>query len=312
MINKAVVVVLSLFCGLIFSSCSDSGVETKKREIFVSIPPVAFIAKSIAGDKVIISTMIPKGHSPHDYTPAPRQIAQLQSCSAYMTIGLPFEKQVIEPMFSSDKSRIINISTGIVRRKIDQEHEHDHHKHNSECDHDHDHEADKTTENLDPHIWLSPENDIKIAKNTAEALSKLYPADAAYFQQNYQKFEKQFMALNSGLKKILEPYKGEVFYVYHPAFGYFADAYKMKQEAVEIEGKSPTPKHLNEMIAAARKDKVKIILVQPQFNQRSADVIARALDAKVMELDPLTDNLVDFYHRFAAALAEGTAGDRAK
>ncbi len=66
------------------------------------------------------------------------------------------------------------------------------------------------------------------------------------------------------------------------------------------------------MIAAARKDKVRIILVQPQFNQRSADVIARALDAKVMELDPLTDNLVDFYHRFAAALAEGTARDRAK
>ena len=294
---------------LFLCSCSDNSGNPKRKEVFVSIPPIAYIVKAVAGDRVKICTMIPKGRSPHDYTPAPRQVALLQSCKAYFTIGMPFEKQVIKPMFQDQPDQLVDISSGIIRREIDHEHTHDHHHCNNKCDHGHNGES---TDNLDPHIWLSPQNDIILARNATAALKRLYPKDAEYFQQNYLKFEQQFKALDIGLKKILEPFKGDVFYVYHPAFGYFADAFGMKQEAVETEGKSPTPKHLNELIAAARKDKVRIIMVQPQFNERCADVIAKALGARVMTLDPLTDNLVDFYHKFAAALAAGTSGKKKK
>jgi zinc transport system substrate-binding protein len=296
---------IGCLCCLLSLSCSDNGSRVKHKEVFVSIPPIAFIVKAVSGDRVKVCTMIPKGRSPHDYTPAPRQVAQLQDCRAFFTIGLPFEKQVIKPIFSEKPDRLIDISTGILRREIDHEHQHDHHSCNESCDHGHN---DASTSNLDPHIWLSPVNDSILAKNAAAALSRLFPEDADYFQSNYKKFDHKLKALNAGLQKILKPYKGQVFYVYHPAFGYFADAFGMKQEAVETEGKSPTPKHLNELIAAARKDKVKIILVQPQFNERCADVIARALNAKVMQLDPLTDDLFDFYHKFAAVLVSGSSG----
>lgn len=299
--------VVMAFCGVLLCSCSDNGPKPESKIIFVSVPPIAFIVKAVAGDRVKVCTMIPKGRSPHDYAPAPGQVAQLQDCRAYFTIGMPFEKQVIKPLFKSHPERLADISTGVKRREIDHEHNHAHHICTDKCDHGHD---DASGDNLDPHIWLSPLNDCLLAKNTAAALSRLYPNDAKYFQQNCQKFEHQMKALNAGLLKLLQPHKGEVFYVYHPAFGYFADAFGMKQEAVETEGKIPSPKHLNELIAAARKDKVKIILVQPQFSERCADVIAKALDATVMPLDPLTDNLFDFYQKIAAVLVDGTSGNK--
>lgn len=306
-VGNALLAFVLMCLSLILSSCSDNGNVTNRQEIFVSIPPVAFIVKAIAGDKVKVCTMIPEGKSPHDYSPFPRQVALLQNCKAYFTIGMPFEKQVIESLFKDHRDRLVDISKGIKRREIDQEHTHSHHVHTESCQHE-DEDGDK--DHLDPHIWLSPANDIILTRNATAELCRLFPEHAAVFKANGQALEKRFTVLQKGLEKLLAQRKGEVFYVYHPAFGYFADAFGLKEEAVETGGKSPSPKHLNEMIAAARKDKVKIIFVQPQFNQRCADVIARALDANVMPLDPLSDDLFDFYHKITAALVEGTSGKK--
>ena len=79
----SVLLVLTLaIMSLVLCSCSDSNNSAKREEVFVSIPPMAYIVKSIAGDKVKVCTMIPEGRSPHDYTPAPRQVALLQNCKA--------------------------------------------------------------------------------------------------------------------------------------------------------------------------------------------------------------------------------------
>lgn len=293
---------------IVLCSCSDSGSGNKRQEVFVSIPPLACIVKTIVGDKVKVSTMIPEGRSPHDYTPAPRQVALLQNCKAYLTIGMPFEKQVIKSLFKDHPDRLINISKGIKRREIEHEHDHAHHVHTESCKHE---DEDDDKDHLDPHIWLSPANDVILTRNATAELCRLYPEYAAEFKTNGEALEKRFSGLQKGLEKLLASRKGEVFYVYHPAFGYFADAFGLKQEAVETGGKSPSPKHLNELIAAARKDKVKIIFVQPQFSQRCADVIAKALDANVMPLDPLSDDLFDFYNKITAALVEGATGKKA-
>ena len=83
------------------------------------------------------------------------------------------------------------------------------------------------------------------------------------------------------------PYRGRSFYVFHPAFGYFADAYHLRQESVEIEGKSPTPRQLVRLLQQARADGVKIIFLQPQFNQQMAASIAQSLGGAVMPMDDM-------------------------
>ena len=94
--------------------------------------------------------------------------------------------------------------------------------------------------------------------------------------------------------------------VFHPAWGYFAKTYGLKQVPVEIEGKEPKPAQLKHLIEEARKDGIKVIFVQPQFSARSAETIARAIDGQVVLADPLhpdwAGNLREQAARFKAAL----------
>ena len=95
--------------------------------------------------------------------------------------------------------------------------------------------------------------------------------------------------------------------MFHPAFGHFAKAYGLKQEAVESQGKSPGPKHITELIARAKAAGAKVIFVQPQFSQRSAEIIAKRIGGRVVPLDPLSgdyiNNLEHIAEEFQKALA---------
>ncbi len=94
------------------------------------------------------------------------------------------------------------------------------------------------------------------------------------------------------IQKMLEPYRGRSFYVFHPGFGYFADAYGLKQEAVEAGGRSPTPKQLRVLIEQVQADGVKTIFVQPQFAPQSAQVVAEAIGGKVVPINGLGKDVV--------------------
>lgn len=78
--------------------------------------------------------------------------------------------------------------------------------------------------------------------------------------------------------------------VFHPAWGYFARAYGLKQIPVEIEGKTPKPMLLKSLINFAGQNQIREIFVQPQFSQKSAAIIAKAIDGRVTPLDPLAEN----------------------
>ena len=91
---------------------------------------------------------------------------------------------------------------------------------------------------------------------------------------------------------MLAPYRGRSFYVFHPGFGYFADAYGLKQEAVEAGGRSPTPKQLRALIEKAQADGVKTIFVQPQYAPQSAQVVAEAIGGKVVAINGLGKDVI--------------------
>ena len=105
----------------------------------------------------------------------------------------------------------------------------------------------------------------------------------------------------------MEPYIGEQFYVFHPAFGYFGHTYGIDQVAIELNGNSPTPKELSAFIAAANEKNVKVLFTQPQFDPRAAEIVAKTLGAKVVALDPLAPDVLANLKRIADAIAAGFA-----
>jgi zinc transport system substrate-binding protein len=78
--------------------------------------------------------------------------------------------------------------------------------------------------------------------------------------------------------------------VFHPSWGTFAHTYGLKQVPIEVEGKSPKPAKLKELIQRARSSRIKVIFVQPQFSSKSAQQLSKAIGGRVAVVDPLAQD----------------------
>lgn len=296
---------------------------TTPMQVFVSIPPQKWLSDQIGGKLVTTSVLVSKGQDPHTFEPSPKQIAGLSNSRIYFTIGMEFEQQIagklekaVTTMTMVDAARTIDKipATAHEDGEHHQEHgdaghaehaEHDGHAdHDAESGHGHHHAGD------DPHVWLSPANLIAMAQVMAEAMSEADPGNASIYRQNLEATRAMLTEIDREISTALAPYKGATFYVFHPSFGYFAKEYGLHQEAVEIEGKSPTPRQLTTLIARAKEDAVRIIFVQPQFDTKSASAVAAAIGGVVEPLDALAEdvpgNLRTMAMQISKALAQST------
>jgi len=265
--------------------------ETKSPlRVTVSIPPQAALVRQLAGPLAKVSVLLPAGKSPHDYAPLPSQVTELADSNLFFTVGMPFEKTIADKMRGQTAGSIVDMSAGIKRRMAVE-----------------DHDGDEDASLGDPHVWTTPENLRLMAANACAALCRAEPAHAVEFKANYEKFSAQMTALDHKLAAELAPFRGHVLYVYHPAFGYFTDRYGLKQEAIEEQGKDPSPKQIMNLIAAARKAGVKVILVQKQFNTRSAEKIAAAIHGHVLAVDNLDPDVVRMIMNIADAVKLGVS-----
>jgi zinc transport system substrate-binding protein len=293
---------------------------------FVGIPPQAYVVERIGGKHVAAQVLVKPGQDPHTFEPSPRQMMALGRARIYFEVGMPFEKQLLAKIRQARPDLVVvDTSRGIKKRMMvghhhDEADEQDHAQgevsaaapsqregpaHADEAGHREEGEAEREEE-ADPHVWLSPPLLKVQAQNVAAALIAADAANAPDYRRNLDAFLKDVDATDERVRNVLAPYKGQSFYVFHPAFGYFGDAYGLTQEAVEVEGKSPSPRQLAELIRKARADGVHIIFVQPQFASASASAVAAAIDGAVVPMDPLAKdvlkNLDDMAVKIQAAL----------
>ena len=158
---------------------------------------------------------------------------------------------------------------------------------------------------------MAPPTLALMAESIAATLVRVDPAHAAAYEANLRETLAELEALDGELRALLAPYEGKTFYIYHPALGYFAQAYGLHQKAVEFEGKKPTPRQLQELVAQARSDGARVIFVQPQFDVRSAESIAEAIGGSVVTLDPLRADVFANLREIAAELAEAFSRENA-
>ena len=263
--------------------------------IFVSIPPAQYLVEKIGGAHVEVQVLVGAGRTPHTFEPTPRQIVALSRAKAFFTIGLPFESQIATKILGVDTGLIVRpIDAGIRKRVMEHGQGHQH----LELD------DDIEQEGFDPHIWLAPALVKQLAGNICDALCDMAPDTAEEFRENLAAFEKEIDATDEDIREILEPYHGRRIVTFHPAFGYFCDAYGLKQVAVELAGKSPTPKQQVALIEQAKVDAMRVIFVQPQFDTQFALTIASAIGGKVVPLDSLEKDILANLRSMAERMAE--------
>lgn len=277
---------------------------------FVSILPQAFFVGTIGGEYVDAHVMVGPGQSPHTYEPTSRQLSELEGSQVYFSIGVAFEASLLPRIERNFKGvRIVDTSKGIALRSMLE-----HHEENAGTSaagssagaesgpHSHD------TGAFDPHVWLSPRLGIAIARNIRDALVEIDSVHARIYAENFDRLETELNDVDTEIARLLSPYKGREFFVFHPAYGYFADAYGLTQVAIEAQGGAPGPKHLAEVIDRAKAQGARVIFVQPQISPTYAQAVAKAVGAQVVPLDPLamnyTENLLHMAHKLAETYQE--------
>ncbi len=266
-------------------------------EVFVSILPQRFFVNAIAGGRPSVGVMVEPGQEPHTFEPTPRQMAELAQARLYLSIGVAFEKSLLPRIESNNPDlRIVDIREGIELRQMEASGE----ENPSGAAEAHDHEE----QGLDPHVWMSPRLAERLALNTCNALIELDPAGRQRYEQGYRELAGKLEALHQEIEAALAPYRGREIFVYHPAYGYFADEFGLRQVAVETGGSEPSARQLARLIEMARQRGVKVIFVQPQFSQSGARAVAEAIGGAVVSLDPLAEDYLDNMRRVAAKIAE--------
>jgi zinc transport system substrate-binding protein len=273
---------------------------------FCSIPPEQYLIDRIGGNHVTVHVMVGPGQSPHTFEPTPRQMASLADTDVYFAIGLPFEREILDGAQELNPGLlVVDASEGIPRRQIDGERD-------DQRGDEHGHQGDAThleSEGLtDPHIWLSPRNAVHMARSICHALAGLSPELKDYFDANLEVLVSDLNKLDEELTKTLKPLAGESIYVFHPAFGYFTDAYGLKQIPVEMGGTEPSARELVSLTDKAKEDGVHVIFVQPQFSRKSAEAIAREIGGAVVPIDPLSSSYLENLRSIAAEIRKALAG----
>jgi ABC-type Zn uptake system ZnuABC Zn-binding protein ZnuA len=186
--------------------------------------------------------------------------------------GLEFWAEKIIRSSRNEKLIIIDSSSGISLIK----------KHD-------DHHQAHGSSGFDPHIWLDPVIAGSIVTKIEKALSETDPQGAEFYKKNASIYRDRLAQLDKDIARRVQAFRIKEYVTFHSAWNYFSGRYGLKVAGVieESPGKEPNPKHLERIVREITRIGNKTVFVEPQFNPKIADAIARECGARVLYLDPI-------------------------
>jgi len=231
------------------------------------------VVKQIAGESVVVHTLMPPGTDPHHFEPSARQLAGLSRASIIFINGLGLES-FLDPFLAGSAGRkstaplIVDLSAGIHPLST-----HDHHH----DDHDHNH----SDANADPHIWVNPMNVAVWADHISAALSKMLPEHADLFQSRAERYRLQLVELDDWIRQSVQeiPVDQRLLVTDHSMLGYFADRYGFEEVGMILPSFSttaePSARELARLNDTIRKRGIRAIFIGMSANPIMAERLAR-------------------------------------
>jgi zinc transport system substrate-binding protein len=255
-------------------SCSRKGNYAGERIITVSIAPFKYFVEQIAGNDFKVNIMVPSGADPHIYEPFPEQINRLRKSEAYISNGyLSFELTWLDRFYQTNPT-MKRLSLGDKIDPIVSKHQHN-------GDH---------IEGADPHYWVSPKCALIMASSVKELICDLNPSQKQKYEANFQSLVLKIQEVDDKAREYFTGVRNKSFMIYHPNLAYLAREYGLEEIPVEFEGKEPPPSRIKELIDRARRDSLKIIFVQREYDTKNAKAIAGEIGAELKIIDPLSED----------------------
>jgi zinc/manganese transport system substrate-binding protein len=255
---------------------------TAAIKVITSTQDLAAIVSEIGGDKVSVESLARGYQDPHFVEPKPSFVIKLYSADLLVVVGRDLEVAWLPALITqsrnaklqpggagyldaSQTARILDMPTGPITRAMGDVHPQG-----------------------NPHYWLDPENGRRIAKALQEKLTQLSAADAGYFAQRYDDFARRLTGAEGRWKAALTPYRGTRIVTYHRSWTNFAEAFGL-QVVGYVEPKPgipPSPAHTLNLIHEMNRQGIGVILVEPYFDLKTPNAIARDTGARVLVMPP--------------------------
>lgn len=316
-------VAAALWLLLAAASCGSRKESDTRPVIAVSFESQKEIVERIAGDEYRVVALLPPGSDPEMFDPDMRVMKALEKAEIYLTTStLGFEQQVGERIRANYPSlKVTDLTTGIDILM---------HTHelasasgapggHSGCmedadghDHGHDHGREErhgasSHQVGDPHLMSSLRNAETVARNVAEALSALNPANAAEYYARCSALAAELHRDDLLTDSLLTASgaKGGMIVVMHPSLSYYARDYGILQLPLETDGKEATPRQLEQRLRLAADGHPLALFYEAGHSERQAREIARSLGTQAY---PVMLNGSDFIGRIndvTHAIAKG-------
>ncbi|MGB5099692.1 MAG: zinc ABC transporter substrate-binding protein [Methanothrix sp.] len=251
----------------IASSADSSGIASGKIKVATTIAPLGDFVKAVGGEKVEVTVVVPPGAEPHTFEPTPSLMMDMAKTDLYVMNGAGLEFWM-DKLLQANKMIVVDSSQGIA---LIQESEGE----------------------MDPHVWISLRNAAMQVKNICSGLIAVDPANKDYYIRNREDYLQKLQSLDEELNQTFAGKDCRIFIVHHPAWTYFAQDYSLRQVPLMENEKEPGPKYLGEVIDLARQNNITTIFVEPEYNPKTAEVIAREMNASIVTLDPLAKNYLE-------------------
>jgi zinc transport system substrate-binding protein len=278
--NRAIAIISVLIAVLAILAISHApeAETTEKIGVVVTILPQAEFVESVGGEKVTVTVMVPPGHDPHTYAPTLNQLVAVKQAKLYVEVGsgVEFELAHMDGIVEANRNMlVVDCSKGVELIEDD------------------------------PHIWLSPRNAKIMVENICDGLIQVDPQDRDYYIQNENEYLAKLDKLDTDIKSSLGGITNRWFIVFHPAWAYFAADYNLTQVAIEIEGKTPSPKDVADVVHEAKEHNIKMVFASPEFDVKGAQTIAEAIGGRVALIDPLARDYINNMYQVLSELVQG-------
>jgi zinc/manganese transport system substrate-binding protein len=254
---------------------SSAGAQMK---VVATTPDLAAIARDIGGNLVSVTALAKPTEDPHFVDAKPSHVVTLNRADALLEGGAELELGWLPPLLENSRNsrisagapgrivasqgiRLIEIPTTFDRSKGD-------------------------VHSLgNPHFLIDPLNAKTVAKNIADHFTQIDQRNGAAYKANLAKFNSRIDSKLAAWQTMLAPYRGAKIVTYHKDFGYLGQRFGLQiVENLEPKpGIAPSPAHLASVIGTMRRNNVKVILVQPFQNRKTAETVARQTGAKVLD-----------------------------
>ncbi len=229
--------------------------------VVVTLPVLKTLTEQVGGRHVSVSSLIAGTESEHTYTPRPSDIIAIKNAKMLVKIGLGLETWLDSVIKNAARPNLLTIITS----------------------------KDIPLIQGNPHIWLDPEMAKIMTHHITKGLSQIDPERQADYKNNETAF---VLALNNLTGDMIGKVQGipnPKIITHHPAWPYFAKRFGLII-AGEIQtqvGTEPSAKRMGALTRLIRREKIGVILSEPQLNPKMPQILAEETGAQIVILSPM-------------------------